>query len=133
LGQDYEGRIVILNRASHLKVNLIENIEDYCMYYIYFLEIFLQKKMRGYSDQFTIIADIENLSAENFKLSITKRNLADSLKYSPERQYKLICVNVGMFAYTVWGVLKPMLPKRTLSKINIFGTDRKEIVEALSK
>lgn len=89
--------------------------------------------MRGYSDQFTIIADIENLSAENFKLSITKRNLADSLKYSPERQYKLICVNVGMFAYTVWGVLKPMLPKRTLSKINIFGTDRKEIVEALSK
>jgi len=73
------------------------------------------------------------LGSDNFKLAITKRNIADSLKYSPERQYKLIAVNVSIFAYTIWGVLKPLLPKKTLAKINIIGTDVKEIVDTLSK
>jgi hypothetical protein len=39
--------------------------------------------MRGYVDQMLVIADLENLSSKNFKLAITKRNLADSLKYGP--------------------------------------------------
>lgn len=40
---------------------------------------------------------------------------------------------MSIFAYTVWGILKPLLPKKTLSKINIIGTDVKEIVDTLSK
>ena len=84
--------------------------------------------MKGYADQFTVIVDVEGLSSENFKLAITKHNLADCLKYSPERQYRLIAVNVSSFAYFVWGILKPLLPKRTQQKITVAGSDRKEIV-----
>lgn len=87
--------------------------------------------MRGYVDQITIIADLANLSSSNFKFAVTKRNVADSLKYSPERQYKLIAVNVSAFAYTIWRFIQPLLPKKTLSKISIIGTDKKEIVDAL--
>lgn len=89
--------------------------------------------MRGHCDQYTVVVDLINLGSDNFKLAITKRNIADSLGYSPERQYKLITVNVSMFANAVWGILKPLLPKRTLSKINIIGTDPKEIIETLTK
>lgn len=43
----------------------------------------MQKKMKGHVDQILIIADLTGLSSDNFKLSVTKRNVADSLKYSP--------------------------------------------------
>jgi len=71
-----------------------------------------------------VIADIEGLGADNFKLAISKRNVSDGLKYAPERQYKLFAVNLASFAYVVWSFLKPLLPKRTLSKISVLGSDR---------
>jgi len=80
--------------------------------------------MKGFNDQVYIIAELEGLSSANFKLSMTKRNIADSLKYSAERQYKLVAVNVATFAYTCWAFLKPLLPKKTLHKINVLGTDK---------
>ncbi len=89
------------------------------------MEVYLQKKMRGFVDQVLIIADLSNLSTNNFKFSVTKRNLSDSLKYSPERQHKLIAVNVSAFAYTCWRFIQPLLPKKTLSKISIIGTNKK--------
>lgn len=73
--------------------------------------------MRGYVDQMIIIGDLNNLGTNNFKLAITKRNVADSLKYGPERQLALITVNVSTFAYTAWNFIKPLLPKKTLHKI----------------
>ena len=93
----------------------------------------MQKRLRGYSDQYTVLADLEGLSSENFKLSITKRNVGDSLKYSPERQYKMHIVNASTFANLIWKVLKPLLPKRTIKKLNIIGSDRKEILEQLTQ
>ncbi len=39
--------------------------------------------MRGYVDQMLVIADLDGLGSNNFKLAITKRNLSDSLKYGP--------------------------------------------------
>ena len=93
----------------------------------------MQKKLAGYADQYTVIADLENLSTENFKLSITQRNVGDSLKYSPERQYKLLIVNASVFAHMIWKFLKPLLPKRTIAKLNIIGCDKKDILEGLSK
>jgi hypothetical protein len=39
--------------------------------------------MRGYVDQMIVIGDLGNLGTKNFKLAITKRNVADSLKYGP--------------------------------------------------
>lgn len=96
-------------------------MEDYCNYYCYFLEVFVPRKLKGYADQFLIIADLTNLSSDNFKLSITKQNLNDGLKFSPERQFKFIAFNLAGFATALWKLFKNILPKRSLSKINIIG------------
>lgn len=87
--------------------------------------------MRGYADQFIALADLDNLGSANFKLSITKQNISDGLKYSPERQLKIIVFNASGFASGLWSILKHLLPKRTLCKINILGTDKNEILDFL--
>lgn len=76
---------------------------------------------------------MQGLGGDNFKLSITKRNMGDCLKFCPERQHKLIAVNVSTFANFVWGVLKPLLPKRTVAKLSLAGSERAEILENLTK
>lgn len=124
---------MVLNKASHLKVDDIKDIDQYCNYYIYYLEVWMQKQWRGYADQYTIIADVEGLGTDNFKLEISKRNMGDCLRFCPERQYKFIAVNIGTFARIVWGMLKPLLPKRTVEKLCIAGSDKAEILEILSK
>lgn len=129
------GRPVILNKGALVDVTKMETqekINKYCDYYIYFLEIYLRTKMRGYVDQMVIIADLENLGAKNFKLAITKRNVGDSLKYGPERQLGLTAINVSSFAYPIWTFIKPLLPKKTLSKIEIIGNNKKDIVKTLT-
>ena len=123
----------MLNKAKNLRVDTIKDIDQYCNYYIYYLEVWMHRHWRGYADQCTIIADVEGLGTDHFKLEITKRNMGDSLRYCPERQYKLIAVNVGTFARIVWGVLKPLLPKRTVEKLCIAGSEKTEILEILSK
>lgn len=87
------------------------------------MEIWLRRKLKGYVDQYTILADMEGLSSKNMKLAITKRNIADSLKYCPERQYKFIAFNVGFFSETVWKIISPLLPKKTLLKVSLLGKD----------
>lgn len=37
----------------------------------------------------------------------------------------MIVVNVSTFANFAWGFIKPLLPKKTLSKLNIVGNDKK--------
>lgn len=59
--------------------------------------------------------------------------MGDCLRYCPERQYKFIAVNIGTFARIVWGMLKPFLPKRTVEKLCMAGSDKAEILEILSK
>lgn len=110
------GRPIVLSKAALVDCNKLD-LDKYCDYYIYFLEIYLREKMRGYVDQMIVIGDLGNLAAKNFKLAVTKRNVSDSLKYGPERQYALITVNVSTFAYTAWTFIKPLLPKKTLHKI----------------
>lgn len=63
LGQDFEGRTVLLNKAANLVVDKIKDVETYCIYYIYYLEIWLQRKFAGYADQYTVIADLQGLSS----------------------------------------------------------------------
>jgi hypothetical protein len=36
----------------------------------------------------------------------------------------MIVVNVSTFANFLWGVLKPLLPKRTISKFSIVGSEK---------
>ena len=88
--------------------------------------------MRGYVDQMLVIGDLTDLGARNMKLAITKRNLSDSLKYGPERQNGLIIVHASTFAYTAWTFIKPLLPKKTLNKIEISGHNTKDILGSLS-
>lgn len=63
LGQDFEGRTVLLNKAANLVVDKIKDVDSYCLYYIYYLEIWLQRKFTGYADQYTVIADLQGLSS----------------------------------------------------------------------
>lgn len=70
--------------------------------------------MEGYVDKILVIADGEDLGFRNFKPSLTSKNLEGLLKYSPERQSKLIAVHANFFGRTVWKILKPLLPKKSL-------------------
>ena len=83
IGEDFMGRPVVLNKAFLVDVNTMSDVDKYCDYYIYFMEIYLRTKMRGYVDQMVVIGDLNNLGSSNFKLAITKRNVADNLKYGP--------------------------------------------------
>lgn len=87
--------------------------EKYCLYYLYFLEIHMPKKMRGNVYQLNIIADVEGIGQKNFKFAVTKRNVEDGKKYCVERQFKFFAVNVGSFAYFCYNFIKPLLPKKT--------------------
>ncbi len=69
--------------------------------------------MRGNVTQINIIADVEGIGSENFKLAITKQNINDGKLYCAERQFKLFAVNVGSFAYFCYRFIKPLLPKKT--------------------
>lgn len=71
-----------------------------------------------------MLADLDGLCSDNFKLSITKQNIHDGLKYCPERQFKLLAFNVGKFALFAWALFKHLLPAKTLNKISIMGEDR---------
>jgi len=122
---------VVLNKASKLIIDNIDSVEDYCNYYCYYFEVYIPRKTKGYADQFIALADLDNLGSANFKLSITKQNISDGLKYSPERQLKIIAFNASGFATALWSIFKLLLPKRTLSKINILGTEKNEILDFL--
>lgn len=122
---------MILNKASNLIIDKIDSVEDYCAYFCYFLEVYVPRKLKGYAEQYTVLADLQDLSTNNYKLAITKQNIHDGLKYCPERQYKFLAINVGSFAKTLWMVFKNVLPAKTLSKINIMGQDKAEILENL--
>ena len=50
------GRPVILNKASRVLVDKFD-LELYCVYYMYWLEIYISSKMRGYTDQILVIID----------------------------------------------------------------------------
>lgn len=130
LGQDDFGRPVILNRSNRLNIYQID-LEKYCIYYMFFLEIYISSLMRGYVYQMVIIADTANNKSQNFKLSITKRNLSDCLKYGAERQYKLIAVNADSITVYVYKILKPVIPKRSQDKIMAIGGDKKQILNTL--
>jgi hypothetical protein len=55
--------------------------EKYCIYFLYYLEIYLPTKMRGYVTQCNIIADVEGITQKNFKWAITKRNTDEGKKF----------------------------------------------------
>ena len=80
---------------------------------MYYLEIHLPQKMRGYVTQLNIIADVKDIGQANFKFAITKRNVDDGKKYCVERQYKFFAVNITSFAHFAYKFIKPLLPKKT--------------------
>ena len=57
LGEDHMGRPVILNKAKNVKVDEMD-LEKYCTYYMYYMEVFLPSKMRGNVSQINVLADL---------------------------------------------------------------------------
>lgn len=130
LGEDHLGQPVILNIAKNVRVDEMDH-DKYCIYYMYYLEVFLTTKMRGHVTQVTIITDLDGIGTSNFKLAVTRKNIQDGSIYCVERQYKFFAVKVNLFAYYCWKFIKPMLPKKTVEKIFIGGNDLKEITSSL--
>lgn len=124
------GRPVIYNKASNVRVNEMDT-DKYCIYYMFYLEIFMETKMRGNVAQVLIIGDAADTAFEHFKFSVTKKNISDCLKYGPQRQYKLIAINGGAFPHYCWKLIKPLLPKRTHEKVVVPGTTKEQILEVL--
>lgn len=126
------GRPVILNRAAKVIIDQID-VEKYCAFYIYFMEIYLPSKMRGTVTQVLIIADVAGLSMKNFKLAVTRRNMQDADEYNAERQYKIIAVNVASFAVYWWHLVKSFVPKNVVRTVSMLGDSVAEIREVLLK
>ena len=53
------------------------------------------------------------------------------IAYYPERQYKVYVVGVSLATRSIYTILKPLLPKRTLNKIIFVGNKTEEIQQAL--
>ena len=82
--------------------------------------------MTGYVDQMVVLANGSGLGFKNFKISLTKRNMSEMLEIAPERQAKLIAVNANWFGTTVWSILRPLLPTKSVSKIGVYGSNKDE-------
>lgn len=89
--------------------------------------------MRGHVTQILIIADVGDIGIDNFKVATTRRNMEDNLKYSPERQHKIIAINVGNFALYWWRLMRPLLPKRSQNKIVIAGSEKEAIYQVMEE
>ena len=53
------------------------------------------------------------------------------LDVAPERQAKLTAVNVNWFGTTVWSVLRPLLPTKSVDKIAVYGSNQNEYLPKL--
>ena len=42
---------------------------------MYYVEVYIPRKLRGFASEYIVLADVQNLGKENFKLAITKRNI----------------------------------------------------------
>ena len=98
---------------------------------MYYIEVYIPRKLKGFASEYIVLADVQNLCSDNFKLAITKRNIHEGTHYCPERQNKLIAFNVGPWGSSLWKLFKFLIPKRTIGKINLLSEDKNQIMEAL--
>ena len=72
------GRSINYNKTSRVKLTLV----NIALYFMFYLEIFMETKMFGNVSQVLIVWDAADIALEHFKFSV-KMNISDCLRYGP--------------------------------------------------
>ena len=91
------------------------------------------RRIPKHIDQYLIIIDAKNVTSENADLKFLQFEIEILQNHYPERLHKLFAVNMDWFTRAIWHTVKHFLRESTRNKINLFGDDVNEYLEALSK
>ncbi len=91
------------------------------------------RRLRGDIDCAVIVFDCLNISMKNFSLAVMKRIFHEVFNYYVERLFKIYVLHADFLTRSIYRILKPFIPVRTVEKIIFVGSDRKEIFETLSE
>jgi uncharacterized protein (DUF39 family) len=73
--------------------------------------------MRGNVDSYFEILDCYQFGRKNFNLEIFMGLLKETFNYYPERAYKTYILNVNFLVKSIYQIVKPFLPARTIEKV----------------
>ena len=72
------------------------------------------------SNEFIAIIDANNFSWSKCPPLAISKQIINSLKYNyPLRLTNIIVVNIGSVSHLIWKMIKPLLPKKAISKLQV--------------
>lgn len=134
-GIDKQGRPIYIERIGHIdmaKAMGIFSLEELLRFHVYEWERLLAYKFPTCSqhtgkrvDQCVTILDLEDMSMNKHFTSLTRDALKQLAKIDqdnyPEHLGVMFVINAPSVFTMAWNFVKPLLDKRTVSKINIFS------------
>ena len=123
---DNEGRpVIVVRMRSHVKGK--GNPDDAVLHIILMVETAI-KWMYPPVYQFTVVVDFTGSSMKNYDTAMLKRVLHVLQTVYPERLGKMWMLNSPWVFSGVWRLVKGMLHKRTVSKIQFVGSDYGDVL-----
>jgi serine kinase of HPr protein (carbohydrate metabolism regulator) len=107
-------------------------MEKYKNYFLSIMEAFARKIPR-HVDQYLIILNAKNVTTEHADLGFLQFEIDILQNHYPERLHKLFAINMDWFSRAIWHTVKHFIRETTRKKINMFGDNENEYMEALSK
>jgi CRAL/TRIO domain len=137
-GVDKAGRPVYIERTGYTRIgelNQIASVDEMLRVHIYGMEL-MDRKMKASSaklgkevDTFVTLLDLENLSLAVTSAIPLLRAVTDlDYKYYPDRVERVFIINAPWIMPTVWASIQYFLPETLKARIQILGTDYKEIL-----
>lgn len=68
---------------------------------------------------------------KNISLKVIKEQMKQATNYYPENQYKTYIINTNLVTRSIYSLVRPFMPAKTVSRMIFVGTKVEEIQEAL--
>jgi CRAL/TRIO domain len=127
--------ILILKSLARVICNnniVFSTIENYLKFNQAFIEEALNM-MQGNVDSYLVIIDCHNATRKNIPPSVIKESFKQFFQYYAARPYRTMIVNANFLVSSIFALIKPLLPKRTLERLRFIGRNQTEIRETFLK
>lgn len=131
LGKDEMGRPILLTRMRNVLCSKIKDFDKFLDYHFYLFEIVLQDCMEGWVDQFSVIGDMSEQCSDNTNIGFTKQIIQEGYKLSLGRHFKILLFDTGFLGYSLFNIVKPILPDKFVNCLKIYSTDRGPLLEEM--
>lgn len=83
--------------------------------------------MKGDIDCNVVVFDCSGIKMSNFSLSMTKNTFQNVFNYYAERQYRVFVLYSDFLTRTLYKIMKPFIPDRTVQKIVFLNSNINDI------